>query len=217
MRLLASAAAAALLCLTLPLAAQTPTGAQRALTDKGEVVILEADGRWRYEKAQAAVAPSLELNPTAFTKTEAQNFQIKSTRNQAALWIDPAKWAFKRGKDEDAQEYRFQLKGGDAYGMLIAEGTDIPVETLLEVAVENARAVAPDVRVLEREYRFVNGHKMARMKMSGSTKGIAFVYLGYYLSTPAGAIQLVGYTSQALMPRFEPALQELLNGLTLQR
>ena len=52
------------------------------------------------------------------------------------------------------------MKEKDLYGMAIVEAFEIPLETLRNLALENGKSVAPDLKVVEEEYRIVNGNKV---------------------------------------------------------
>ena len=78
--------------------------------------------------------------------------------------------------------------------MLIAEKTEIDVELLTNIAYENALEAAPDVKIVQKEYRTVNGLEVVMMKMSGTIQGVKFIYFGYYYSSAEGAFQFLTYT-----------------------
>jgi len=83
------------------------------------------------------------------------------------------------------------------------------------VAVENARSVAPDIRVLKEGDRVVNGVTVSYMEMVGTIQGIPFTYLGNYYSGSTGSVQVIGYTSQDLVEKYRVNIDELINGFTI--
>lgn len=89
----------------------------------------------------------------------------------------------------------------------------MPIQSLKEVAIENARSVAPDVKVVKEEYRNVNGLTVLFLQMNGTLKGIKFTYYGYYYSGTGGTIQFLTYTAQSLMDKYIADCELLLNGL----
>lgn len=56
-----------------------------------------------------------------------------------------------------AVEYNLNLKSGDLYRMAITERIEVNLEKLAEIAFNNAKAAAPDAKVVKKEYRVVNG------------------------------------------------------------
>tara|TARA_R110000868_G_scaffold304437_17_gene565285 strand:- start:17162 stop:17800 length:639 start_codon:yes stop_codon:yes gene_type:complete len=184
-----------------------------AITDTGDEVILYNDGTWSYLNEGDSSGYDIPVNPTLFTKSESSTFLLKSSRINLGFWLDPKVWSFKKGTENADSEYELQLKGDDLYGMIITEKVEIPLETLREVAIENARAAAPDIRVVKEEYRTVNGINILLLQLNGTIQGIKFSYYGYYYSNSNGTVQFLTYTSQNLLTEFLDTCEQLLNGL----
>ncbi|MDU0354503.1 hypothetical protein RS130_11650 [Paraglaciecola aquimarina] len=125
------------------------------------------------------------------------------------------KWKFKKNENghEDA-EYTFQLKEGDLYGMVISEQVEIDVEALTDIAFENAKGAAPDAKVVKKEYRMVNGHKVIYMEIVGTIQSIKFKYLGYYFSNSTGSTQYLTYTGTNLEQKYKDDINMFLNGFS---
>lgn len=188
----------------------TAFAGQKAITDTGAEVILNDNGTWQYKKDKAG--SRIDTNQRNFTKPIDANFLLKSTRNNAAFWINTNKWQFSKSADSTS-EYEFQLKDKDLYGMAVNEGVEIPIESLAEIAFGNVRDVAPDAKILKKEYRIVNGKRVIYMETSGTIQGIKCIYLGYYYSDKAGSTQYIAYTASNLVNKFEPEIADFLNGL----
>lgn len=201
--------------LALLLIGTTLLAQKKAITDSGEEVILYDNGTWKYVNDSLNEKKEIAVNPKPFTKKSAATFLVKSTRTKIGVYIDTKTWTFKKAEDNEDAEYQFQVKNNDLYGMLIAEKTEVPLETLRGIALENAKQVAPDIQVMKQEYRTVNGKKMLFMQMQGTTQGVKFAYYGYYYSNPKGTVQLVAYTSQELINDLKDEAEELLNGLVV--
>ena len=77
----------------------------------------------------------LALNPVKFTKPEKNTFPVKSKKNDCAVWIDAKKWSFEKSTG-GATEYDFELRGEDAYAMMINEAIQMEMEYLADVALE---------------------------------------------------------------------------------
>ena len=187
---------------------------EKAVTDTGEEVILYADGTWSYLDSESEVK-EIPVNKKPFEKSKNASFLLKSSRVNLGFWLDPKKWSFKKASNNGDAEYELQLKGGDLYGMIITEKVEVPLETLKDIAIENGRAVAPDLKIVKEEYRTVNGTKVLLIQMNGSTQGIKFSYYGYYYSNSSGTIQFVTYTSQNLLDSYVNDCEELLNGIVV--
>ncbi len=129
------------------------------------------------------------------------------------IWINPKSWSFTKGAESEAYEFTFQKKSGDLYGMLIAEKTQVSIESLKTIAINNAKSVSPDIKVIKEESRNVNGIQVFLMQMSGTIQGIRFTYYGYYYSNANGTIQLLTYAGENLFPKFLGDMEEFLSGL----
>lgn len=128
-------------------------------------------------------------------------------------YLDPVKWTFKRAEENEAAEYEINNMELGLYGMMITEKLDLPLEALANIALDNARDAAPDVQVIKKEYRMVNGLKVLMMRMTGTIQNIKFSYYGYYYSTSMGATQFLVYSSEDLVDKNLGEIEELLNGL----
>ncbi len=193
------------------LLAATSYASQNAITDTGEEVILYSDGTWKYsnEKQQTG---KIEINRTKFEKPTSSTFKLKSTRNNTIYWINTNKWTFTKQVDNAASEYEFKLKDKDLYGMAINEEIEIPLESLANIAFENAREAAPDVKIMKQEYRIVNGIRVLYMVMAGTIEGMKVTYMGYYYSDTSGTTQLLTYTATNLVDKYRSEIDDFLNG-----
>lgn len=187
---------------------------QKAVTESGEEVILNENGTWEFaDKKDTVAAAEIKTNPKEFKKSANASFLLKSSRCKIGVWLDPKKWKFEKAENNDAAEFEIQLKGQDLYGMIISEKIEIPLATLKTLAVQNAKQAASDVKIVNEEYRIVNGVKMLQMQMTGTMQGIKFVYFGYYYSGPVGTVQFLTYTSQNLLSSYVKDMEELLGGM----
>lgn len=199
--------------LMLVLAAAAAHAGQKAITDTGEEIIINSDGTWKYAEAEGRGAGGdIETNPKPFTKPKTSTFLLKSKKNRSAFWINPDKWLFKPSSKNTDAEYSLQLKGKDLYGLVIAEEVEIPMESLIEIALENAKSAGPDIHITKKEYRIVNGNKVIYMEMSGTIQGMKLTYLGYYYSDTSGTTQFLTYTASNLVNKYRTEIIELLNG-----
>ncbi|MHA6280807.1 hypothetical protein ACXYMT_11550 [Salinimicrobium sp. CAU 1759] len=184
-----------------------------AVTDTGQEVLLYSDGTYAYANAEDAEAVTIPINPKKFTKSESASFLLKSKRMDVGFWLDPRLWSFGESKDNQDAEYEVVLKGEDLYGVIITEKIEVPLETLKNVAIENARQIAPDIRIVEQEYRMVNDQKVLYLQLDGTMDGMKISYSGYFYSNASGTVQFITFTSQNLVEEYKEASQQLINGL----
>lgn len=205
-----------LLCLSILLFGFQLLAQQKAVTQSGEIVFLYDDNTWKYENDSLNKKFEIELNPTPFAKSAEATFQLKSKKNQFSYWLNPKKWEVKSKLTHDAAEFQLEWKGGDIYVMILNEQIEIPLESLKELALDNARSVAPDIQVMKEEYRMVNGKKVLLLQMTGTIQKIKFTYYSYYYSDSKGTTQYISYSSDKLMKEKLKEIETLLNGLVVQ-
>lgn len=182
-----------------------------ATTSDGRVIIVNSDGTWQADKvqqpnAQPATKVARPAGATSFVKAPSEKFGV---------WYNPQKWSVRPSADGDQNRLRLHLKSGDGYALLIAEGIEIPPDALQSIALENAKEAAPDAKIVSQSHRLINGKDVLAMQITGTIKGIQFIYDGYYYGGPEGTVQLLTYTGQNLFEKLKPDLEELLNGLDI--
>ena len=185
---------------------------QKAVTELGEEVFLYKNGTWKYVNQEDNENKITPTNPEVFVKDPDATFLLKSKTTDIGFWIDPTEWTFQKAVENPDAEYELTLKGEDLYGMIITEKLEIPMENLKDIAVENGRAAAPDLEVVQEEYRMVNGNKVLFLQLNGTLQGIKFTYYGYYYSSNAGTVQFIMYTSQDLLKSYIEDCEKALNG-----
>ncbi len=161
----------------------------------------------------------VETDPTDPASTEPQKTSdenktlVKGKQVAYGINYDRDKWLFAESPSGDETEYEFDHVDGDVYAVVIAERIPIPLDSLKQIALENAQAVGADFEITYEEMRKVNNQDILAMKMRGSIDGIAVEYYGYYYSGDSGSIQFITYTGQNLVEDYQDELTELLNGL----
>lgn len=189
---------------------QNPT---RARTEDGRDVILFPDGTWKYVDALKTPPPPppppMEVKPSS-AKTE-----FKTQKGQFSLWVNMSKWQLSRRTPSSPAEYQFAHKNGDAYAMIIPERLSMPLESLKEIVLENAREAAPDAKIVSEEVKMINGQKVLSMMVEGTIKSIPFIYYGYYYAGEAGTVQVITYTGKSLFKEYEQDFKEFLNGIEI--
>ena len=186
---------------------------QKAVTETGEEVILFEDGTWKYQNEDNSKNTTIPTNSEIFTKDKKSTFLLKSKKLNVGFWLNPSLWSFKKATNNAEAEYELSLKDGDLYATIISEKVEIPLETLRAIALENGKAVAPDLKIVKEEYRTVNDLRILLLQMNGTMQGIKVSYYGYYFSNSNGTVQFVSYTSQNLINSYKTECDKLLNGL----
>ena len=196
----AFAASALMVFLTgLSLAQETVT------TQSGRTVTLNPNGTWSY----VAVAPVSSAG--ASKRTENATSKVELGRTGYSFYFDPEKW-LQKPNDPDGKMIFVQKTGGDIYGMIISERIQAGADNLVKLALQNAKAVAPDAKITYSATKVVNGFPVRVATIQGNTQGIGFVYHSYYFSGKGGMVQVVTYTGANLFEESKPEMEEFLNG-----
>lgn len=185
-----------------------------AVTDSGEEVILYDDGTWKYVNLEN-IPLMITMNEKHFKTPKDATFKVKSNIVDIAFNINPKLWSFSKAANNPAAEFEFQLKGKDLYAMAICEKVEIPLVALKDISYNNAKSAAPDLEIIEQEYRMVNGVKMLYLQMNGTLSGIKFSYFGYYYSNESGTVQFIAYTSQNMLKEYRQECEDLVSGLVV--
>ncbi len=187
--------------------AQTATHAR---TDTGKDVILYPDGTWKFAPEEAP-----PKGDSSYGKSASALKAYKPQRGDFTIWYDETKWQLEVRRNDDGNGH-LRLLGTDGYAMVISEGLFIPIASLKKIALDNARAAAPDSRVVSEETRTVNGKEVLCLVIEGTVEQIPFTYYGYYYGGKQGTIQLITFTGQSLFAKYKKDFTDFLNGLEIQ-
>lgn len=151
----------------------------------------------------------------SYDKPRSSNRVFKTSRGSFGLWVNPAKWTLSNRKFNEDAEFQLKYVPGDGYALVISERISMPIESLRDLAYENAKKAAPDARIVSEEKRIVNGREIICLLFESTVRGIPFTSYGYYYSGDEGTIQVITMTGQNLFREYREELTELLNGLVI--
>lgn len=183
----------------------------RAKTEAGKEVVLYPDGTWK-DAEEAKAQPSATRN---YQKPRTAKTLFQPSRGKFKIWYDENKWALSKAVPDADGRTQFRLLSGDGYVMVIAEGLSIPLETLKQLAFDNAKGAAPDALIVAEEKRTVNGKEILFMRIDGTVRQIPFTYYGYYYGGNEGTIQVIAFTGQNLIDKYKEEFTNFLNGLEI--
>jgi hypothetical protein len=199
------------LFLTSRIAAQ-----ELAVTERGDSVMLYSNGTWDYYENYLKgynEEDRIRSNPKAFVKPRSSGRKISGQNQAYELWYNDQKWKrIPAGELSPDADMALQYLNGDMYAMVIYEEVEIAMESLIDIALDNAIAVAPDIQVVDKEYREVNDHQLIWMRMDGTTQGMKLSYYSYYFSSEKGTCQFHVFSGQKLIDKYLEDVQDLLNG-----
>ena len=207
------------LCFLLSVLAIVSFADKKAVTESGDVVILKNDGTWAYKNANTKNSQKNEIaiNKQKFTKDANATFAVKSKRNNAVFLINPKKYTSQRSKFRAEQEFFIRHKTKDIYAVTISEESHYPLESFPNIVITNAKRIDPDAMVTEKEYRFVNGKKVIRLRVKAEVNKIKIDYIYYCCTEESGSTKFVAFTSSELFKKHQVEMETLLNGLVFQQ
>jgi hypothetical protein len=179
-----------------------------ATTTDGRTVVLYPEGTWDYVTSDRGQSQSSAV----FEKPEGATSAIKSKKGLVEVWYDSSKWNLIQTSTNDDAEFMLEHATEDCFALVIVERISMTLETLRNLAVENARAAGSSVDVVEEEVRRINGRNMLVMGIEGIIEGIMFHYQGYYWAGKSGAVQVVAFTGSNLFGEYRQDIDDLLNG-----
>lgn len=172
------------------------------------------------EPRHAASAPAADISPPpatapsgSYTRGPAAKNRVKTPAGDFAIWVDDAKW--KPQQSDEPGVLEFAHVNGALWAKVITERIGIPTEGLKEIALVNARKVAPDARITLEEHRMVNGHELLALQITGVTKSVPFRFFGYYHGGTSGSVQVVGWTVESAFDENAGEIAAFLNGLEI--
>jgi hypothetical protein len=193
------------------LASASGFASMKLVTPTGDSVLLKDDKTWDWIQSEPD-SNRLSENTTPETAKKT----VKSKKLKCTFSYDDAFWKADRHMFGD-KEIDFKSKSGQVFGMVIAEKTYVPIETLLEIAESNAKEASTEVFVTKKEERIVNGRKVHMMIMNSIIQNYSFTYIGYYYSDETfGSLQFLTYTYKSSFDRYQGKMIDLLNGLVIQ-
>lgn len=189
-----------------------------AVTERGDSVVLYSNGTWDYYDNyrmdyRDQEGPVIPFSDKTYKKPGSANKKVNGMNDAYEIWYDAKEWRrIPAGDINPEADVAFQAQRGDVYSMVIYEELEIPLANLSDIALENALSVAPDMQIIEREYRIVNSDTIVFMRMDGTTQGMKISYYSYYYTDEDGSIQFHTFTGQSLLNKYKEKIEDLLNG-----
>ncbi len=155
----------------------------------------------------------VEQTPTKQKAVSTTKYDIKNVKT-SSLSFDSTKW--KQQEPEKDGRVEFVHTTGEGYASIISERPQMTLKMLREAALENAKKVSPDARIVSEEKRTINGREVMRLEMKATIQEIPFAYIGYYFTGKEGTVQVLTFTTENLLSDYRADFEEFLNGFTVQ-
>lgn len=187
----------------------------KAITDSGDEVILYDNHTWKYTDDFKRQEGIIKSNGASFTKNKNATFLLKSNNINMGFWLDPKIWSFQKAQTNISGEYEIQQKNASLQAVIISEKVYLPIESLRNIVITNARNVAADFEIEKEEFRMVNGLKILYLESHGTISDIKFMFYGYYYSDSATTLQYLCTGFAANKQEDQKVAEDLMNGLIL--
>jgi hypothetical protein len=139
----------------------------------------------------------------------------KTEKRAFTLDYAPTKWRVTDDGSTSGNMY-FNHSAGDASAIVNAVRIDAAPATLRAWVLEQAKALAPDVKIVSEQPKSVNGAQVMMMQLEGSTsEGVPIVMLGYFFRGGGAYVQAVTVTARARFAQRKADMTELLDGLQI--
>lgn len=185
-----------------------------AITENGREVILNENGTWKYAEENPRINKSIRVNPKNYEKSNQATTLVRSQYTNIGFWVDSEKWQVTRKDKGDGEvEFSLEFNYADIEGMIFTDEDEIPLLELRNSTIEEEGDFGLNERVVDEEYRIVNGVKALMIKMEGNIDEDKFVLLGYFYSNKTGSTGLILFGHKNLMDTYAFHCEELLNGL----
>jgi putative sensory transduction regulator len=184
--------------------ASTPAAGVQPAVDRPASPV--ATMAWSQSRADTSSAPP---SPSAAGSVPG----LLRISSNISLRYDADKW--KQTPSRDVGQFALTDSSADGHALIIGEGVAVPLDSVVDVALANAQFADPSAKVVFRHKRRVNGVDLWFLKIEAEMNAVPMVYLGCYYAGQSSTVQVVTYTTKALLPKFENDFMELLNGLTI--
>jgi hypothetical protein len=191
------------------LTAAYPLAAQelRAITEDGRKVLLEPDGKWRFD-GRASPTASLNSDTTSPYQTSVKRFAVS---------FNTADWVLLPKREADGNKRTFRHRSLPLYGMVIADELPAATPAIKSLMLTNARAVGASTTILVDQTRTLGDTEVGALRFAASMDGLDFVFSSHYFANGDGNIQVLCYTAQALFFKYQGDCQKFIDGLQIKK
>ena len=96
---------------------------------------------------------------------------------------------------DDIDGRQFFNESDSFFVALIEEASQIPIDSMPDIAMMNTREVGTDVIEIMRGERNINGNRFTFLEYSANIEDFDVTYLGLYYSDASGTLQIVGWST----------------------
>jgi len=191
-----------------------------------ELRILDSPALKRIVQAVAVLADdATPILQKAADPAQASSLSLPRERDQlslltllqgkATMRYDPSQW--KPQSINAAGVSQLSYLPGDLWVKVITERIEVPVDSLPDIVLSNAKDEDPNAKIVKRGWRMVNGTRLTFLEYELSIKGIQVTFYNHMCSGPFGTIQIAAWTGRSLIDEFRPVIERLVSGFEIPR
>lgn len=136
----------------------------------------------------------------------------------ATLGYDASQWRSVAAPTADGyQSQNFQHANGEVFFRVVTERSELPLTSMPEIALTNAKTADPNAKVVRKGWRTVNGARVLVLQIDATYGGVPIVFLGHYYSDKAGTIQVVGWFTRNLLDQHRGTIDSVVSGFQIRR
>lgn len=192
-------------------------GQIKALTEDGKEVVLFDNKTWRFtNETDEKQQNSIITNDNPFSKSEDATFLLRSSKIDAGIYINPKKWKTSSVK-LGSLEYSFEFKKSQNSATMAGLSTDnVPIQTLKnlrDLVLANIQKSVDYFKLINSEYRTVNGNKVIFAEYAANRQGIDFHYVANFYLNENGFCNAIAFTYEKDFEKNKAELLSFINGL----
>ena len=159
-------------------------------------------------------SPVLErLGDLAFLSTGDETEVIEVLGGAAIIRYQASSW------EEQAIDFvgarQFFNESESFFITLVDEASQIPIDSMPDIAVLNARELGADVTEIRRGERNINGNRFTFIEYSASVSGFDLTYLGLFYSDASGTLQILGWSTSNIFEDTRGKIEQFASGFSL--
>lgn len=161
------------------------------------------------------VATNVPADTPTYTRSK-QASQSVPFKVVGTLWVDPKVWQTSKEPVVDGSDLELDHVSGNAkvFGMSMKEFA--PLNMVLDGFLEGAKENGPDVKLIHREERVVNGSKVLCAEVQQTMGEIPVTMFVYFYTGAYGSIQLVATVASEIFTELRPDIETAMNGLVIK-
>lgn len=148
---------------------------------------------------------------TLTREPHADDVSVNLLGSHALIRFDSSEWREEPAGNDDVL-VQYSHESDEVFVSVIAERSQIPMENIPDIALQNMQDEDPNAKITTRGYRTVNDAQVSYAEISASISGIPIAYLGHFYSDSSGTVQIIGATASNLFEEHKRTIERFVAG-----